>query len=820
MTFKHFIYTLFFLTNLFALKNQELTACAYIPEPNRNSITFFNPDIVTDTTYRACYVDAGYYMPDEYASAEMRYRYNLLEWQQYFNSSGPPGLQQVAEVIYDIGAEALQKDVLNPILQGGKPGKLIQGNALLRLLYDRKDAETPAYLVYAKRCEPFVQQIWEYWDDSGRDTLQMQRLIEEGVRHYAAVKPAYLKLRYAFQVVRLAHYSGRYNDCILYYNRMVTPLLQSEDSFIKKSVVLGWTMALKAGALLRTDKPAEAMYLFSAVFNHFADSRKIAIQNFNYGNEILWQQMLQFATTPAEKAALWALRSLQDNALDTAPLEQIYALAPESVLAEVMLIREINKTERFLLTPFLTDTVIVETDTGKPDAEVNQNDIKENGIWHKIKNFFSKIWHSIKKLFKRGDTQKESHAISDLSNNSYIEKLKIISEKAAAGKKVRNADLWYTAAAYMAYLQQNYRQCYGYLNRVSGSDKKVQRQANLIYALARVDEAGALTAETEGLFAEALKNMPRPQYEYNNYGIFSRVLARLAQNYLENGNVPRAFLCLDKAMETSAANAILDFYASEADLNELQNLLNAPRKTAFDTLLLNNSRCTPAFVADVLGTKLMRKLQYTGALQQFEKIPDDYWLKDTLHYFTNANYIYFTCNFNGMGVSDSCNKAGFARKVVELQQAAKQNPQTADVYYRQLADGFFATPYWGYNGALWHGSLVATLNYYYDYIPGSYPLNLPQFANDLYKTQQAFLEEYGTRKVALAYYEKVIETTKDPELAASSAYMAILAQQEPLTSLHEGNYKDRRFQKMLKEKYAGTGFYRSMVQTCPGIEDY
>ncbi|OWY23232.1 hypothetical protein C7N43_04195 [Sphingobacteriales bacterium UPWRP_1] len=820
MTFKHLLYTIFFLINLFALKNQELTACAYIPEPNRNSITFFNPDIVTDTTYRACYVDAGYYMPDEYASSEMRYRYNLLEWQQYFNSTKPPGLQQVAEVIYDISAEALQKDALNPILQGSKPGKLIESNALLRLLYNRKDAETLTYLIYAKQCEPFVQHIWDYWDDPGRDTLKMQRLIEEGVRHYAAVKPAYLKLRYAFQIVRLAHYSEKYSDCTLYYDRLVTPLLQPDNSFINKSVVLGWTMALKAGALLRTNKPAEAMYLFSAVFNNFADSRKIAIQNFNYGNETLWQQMLQFTKTPAEKAALWALRSMQDNALDIAPLEQIYALAPESTLAEVMLIREINKTERFLLTPFLTDTIVVETNAAKPDVEVNQKNIKEKGIWHKIKSFFAKIWNSIKKLFNWSEAKKENRTVGGLSNHLYIENLKIISEKAAAGKKVRNADLWYTAAAYLAYLQQNYRQCYGFLNHVSGADKKVQAQANLIYALARVDEAGTLTAETEGLFAEALKNLPRPQYEYNNYGIFSRVLARLAQNYLKNGNVPRAFLCLDKAMETSAANALLDFYASEKDLNELQNLLNTPRKTGFDTLLLNNSRCTPAFVADVLGTKLMRKLQYAEALQEFEKIPNDYWLKDSLHYFANANYIYFTCNFNGLGVSDSCNKTGFARKVVELQEAAKQNPQTADVYYRQLADGFFATPYWGYNGALWHGSLVASLNYYYDYMPGAYPLNLPKFAKNLYEAQQLFLEEYGTRKVAIAYYQKVIETTKDPELAASSAYMALLAQQEPLSSLHEGNYKDRKFQKLLKEKYSGTDFYHAMVQTCPGIGEY
>lgn len=818
MTIKHILFIIFYCFFLFTFNNQQVSACAYIPEANRTSITFFNPDIFSDTTYRTCYLDADYYMPDEYSSPEVLYRYNLLEWQRFFNNL--PDLKALASVIYDLDAETLQKKVLQAVKSGTKPDKHLIQNSFIQLLYARKDVETLTYLIYAKHCEPHTQHNWGYWEEPVRDTLSMNQLIEEGQRKYEACQSRYLKLRYAFQVVRLAHYLGKYKDCLQLYEQLVTPLDSMPDEMVTESVVKGWVLSLKAGALLHLGQTAESMYQFSVVFTHFADSRNLAIQNFSYGNEAIWQQMMDIGKTPDEKAAMWMLRALQNNALDIAPLQQIYSLSPSSILTDLMLVREVNKIERFLITPYLTDTIAINPIyLNMRDTKLDDN-YEQYTFWQKIKDMLTRIWNAIKQLFRKSEKKDWDKQKNNTSKYDYIDEVKRFAEMVAAEHKVRNTDLWNTVAAYMAYLEQNYMQCYSFLDKVSGADKKVQTQANLIYALARLEESGKANAELEGLFAEALKNMRRPEYEYDNYSIFSRVLTQLAKSYLKNNNIPRAVLCLDAGKEISAANAILDFYATETDLDVLLNLVENSRKTAFDTLLLNNSRYSEMFLLDVQGTKLMRKLKFGEALSKFERISSEYWLKDSLQYFNYTNYIYFACNFDEASTTDTCNKAGFAQKVVALEKMAAQNPKAADVYYEQIANGFFATPFWGYNGALWQGTLVSTLNYYFDYMPGVYPLNIPEFAQKLEEAQTQFVNEYGTRKVAISYYDKVLTHTKNPELAARAAYRAGLSEQEPLSTLHEGNYKDLRYLKLLKEKYANTAFYQDILQNCPGIADF
>jgi hypothetical protein len=820
MNFRHLIYTIFFLIFFITFPNQQINACAYIPEPNRTSITFFHPDLFTDSTYRACYLDAPYYMPDEYASPEVRNRVNLLEWQRYFN--GEPDLKALAEVIYELDVSTLEKQVLPVFLKNLPPNGTVSKDRFLSLLYKRKDTESIQYLLFAKHCEPHVQNNWGYWSEPERDTKLMENLIAEGLQHYEASKSSYLKLRYAFQIVRLSHYTGNYKQCIDLYDRLVTPLLSSEsDTLVTKSIVAGWLLALKAGALLHIGQAAEAMYQFSVVFDRFPYSRELAIRNFTYGNEDVWQQMLEMGKTPDEKATLWLLRALQNTALDLDPLKQICSFAPASELAEIELIRQVNIIERFWLTPKLTQPIPLER---QPIEMESTNSKTGNSFWDKVKSFFRKIYQSIKKIFKSSE-ETDSTFIFDQSQ--YLTELKKFALAHAESHQTANTDLWFTVAAYMAYLEQNYKQSYQLLGKVTGANKKVQQQANLIYALNRLEESRHLDAELENLFAYALQNLPQPEFEYDNYSVFSRVLTKLAVVYLQNGNVARAALCLEKAKETSSANAILDFYTSEQDMDTLLKLAVRPQKSVFESFLLNNSRFTAPFLQDVKGTKLMRQLRFDEALLLYEEIPVNYWQQQyNEESFFYENYWFFDCNFDDENKevsevkNDTCNKMEFASHVIQLEKMAKQDPQTADKYYFQIAVGFFSTPFWGYNGAIWEGSLVSTLNYYFDYAPGEYPLNIPEIAEKVNDSEKRFVAEYGTREVAIRYFQKAIDATKNPELAVQAAYLAALSKQEPLSTLHEGDYRDKTYLKLMSSQYKNTDFFRTISQTCPGIGDF
>ena len=87
----------------------------------------------------------------------------------------------------------------------------------------------------------------------------MHRLIKKGRQLYTVAKKDLFKQKYAYQVLRLAHYSERYTDVINWYDAYASKTMAN-------TVLQPMTLALKAGALFRTGKQKEAAYLFSRVF--------------------------------------------------------------------------------------------------------------------------------------------------------------------------------------------------------------------------------------------------------------------------------------------------------------------------------------------------------------------------------------------------------------------------------------------------------------------------------------------------------------------------------------------------------------------------
>ncbi len=124
-----------------------------------------------------------------------------------------------------------------------------------------KDLEALGYLMYAKKVEPNVTGSWQAWEPIKRDSLGMSHQIKNGLQLYHAAKNEFIKLRYAFQVTRLALYSGNTVDCIRYYDELFA---KNETS----SVLQGLGISLKAGAFYRQGKKPEAAFLFSQQFSH------------------------------------------------------------------------------------------------------------------------------------------------------------------------------------------------------------------------------------------------------------------------------------------------------------------------------------------------------------------------------------------------------------------------------------------------------------------------------------------------------------------------------------------------------------------------
>ncbi|MEZ4888531.1 MAG: hypothetical protein R3E32_27655 [Chitinophagales bacterium] len=820
----------------------DILACGPMEDPYENRVTFFNADVVSDTSYRIAYWDAGRYrqeLPWD-ATLAQRHSYNVADWQRYFE--GKPNADDIAAVVYDADTILLQK--LYNQIAFGKPYNIVapewKNNTLLQYLYQTKDIDAINYLVTAKQCEPFA--AYDPWNETEKDPTKTNRLIQDVLVRLQSCRTDFIKLRYAYQAIRLALYTGRYEEAIDIYTKKASSIIgkNSENGdLIGQSIIRYWTMALRAGAHKRLGQNPPAMYGFSRIFLESPDKKELALQNFEYTGEQDWQLMLELSSrVPGSAAALWMLRGLKNKEqLDLEVLQKMYEEAPESGILEVMLIREINKIEQLLLSPSMTKAVPMgenaDGDTEKAKLSAFRSP-SQASIGETIQEFFQKIWNTIKSWFGIGENIEESDfsLAPNPENKAYIQDFKTFIDTIRIAGKVQTLPLWHTASAYLDYLLQNYDEAYTTLNLVANTsaNPQLKQQAILVRSLANLAQKGKMDEGLENSFYEAIKDLPQPEQAYENFSVYSRTLMHIAQHYMLQGDIAKSFLCFNRAKEEDAARILIDFYASQTDLETLRTLAVKPNKTAFEAHLFEDSLLTENLILDLMATKMMRNQQFEAALKQYQKISPEYWQttpeEDT---WFDSDYNNLRCDFDHNPLSKEasdqrCNKMEFAQKVVDLLQNTKDAP--AESYYK-LGNAFVNTPFWGYVGNLWQGSLIWTLREYEQpvsgqYGVGTYPFNLASMTDTLQNSIEHFIEQYGTRDIAMNYYKKVLDGAKNNnrELGAKAAYLAKYCQENPQASIHAGNDEDPTYAKILINDFGDTEFFKEIIEECPDLKAY
>ncbi len=90
-----------------------------------------------------------------------------------------------------------------------------------------KDLEGLGYILFAKQAEPFLGGLAEDWQPIERDSIKMGRLAKNGMQLFKAAKTDFFKLKYAYQVMRLYHYSGNYPEVLSFYEEIKNNPTQS-----------------------------------------------------------------------------------------------------------------------------------------------------------------------------------------------------------------------------------------------------------------------------------------------------------------------------------------------------------------------------------------------------------------------------------------------------------------------------------------------------------------------------------------------------------------------------------------------------------------
>ena len=262
---------------------------------------------------------------------------NINEWYERFCEVAP--LSDIEWLIYQSDLSDIQ-ELKNAVIQNTGLITYLRTNKFARHLVKNKCVETIEYLLFAKKCEPFVTADKDVWQTKKPDIQNMEALIQEGTKEFLTIESHYIRLRMAYQIIRLAHYSGQYSKVKYLYNYF-TPKINHAPSTIQY-----WIEGHYAGALKALGERAKAAYFYARVFHHCPAKRESAFLSFEVRTDNDWLSALSFCENDQERTALYALRASFRNSRAVDEMIDIYSLHPKSNYLESILIQEIEKQEK------------------------------------------------------------------------------------------------------------------------------------------------------------------------------------------------------------------------------------------------------------------------------------------------------------------------------------------------------------------------------------------------------------------------------------------------------------------------------------------
>lgn len=268
---------------------------------------------------------------------------NVREWRSRYCDI--PKEEDVREVIYAYSESDLWEMDNAIAYNTSAMGSFLRQNSFARYLVRHRCQETVQYLLFAKACEPYVTRSQDSWAEPDKRLRkeEMYLLIEKGKDIFMQTQSDYIRLRYAFQIIRLAHYSGQHQRTLDLFDYLM-PKIDHDPS-----AIAFWILGHKAGALSALGRNVEAAYLYARVFLNCPGKRESAYRSFRINSDEEWTKCLLLCKDDRERATLHAMRAYVPNSKPLADMESIYQLDPQSPYLEVLLAREIKKFEKQLL---------------------------------------------------------------------------------------------------------------------------------------------------------------------------------------------------------------------------------------------------------------------------------------------------------------------------------------------------------------------------------------------------------------------------------------------------------------------------------------
>lgn len=553
-------------------------------------------------------------------------------------------------------------------------------NSFVQYLRSHNDSEAIAYLDFAKHISGLADFVADPWERNrnSHDPIR-KRQIALSLKLARTVKDADISSRYAFLAIRTAYYNGQTGVI----NNVYQEFFAGRE---KKNIIDYWSMYFRA-----ITEPDTAMrnYLSAQVFVHAPDKRFMISQH--YKKDFPVKEVMKLAKTREEKAAIWFLSGIRNHGRALESMQHLYALNSNSEGLDFLLLREINKLEDWIYTPYYSSYA--------PSVQ------KMGGE----ENYASG--------FKRAKRIK--------SDRAYAAKLLTFVQSGRSGKKSRSL-AWQTAQVYLLIMTQNDSAALREiaLLKTMQPDKKILEQVLLL-------EAMCLTSIQPGssvVIADEIKPLLQEQVKKKNF----RFIFAIARELEFKGNTTDAALLLSKInpdpedwstfeMENVIAwqrrTAKFSWYSytfmnyfdyldatySPEQVKILIDSVNANtgRNDSFGKWKCNLILKDMPRLYDLLGTKYMRINELQLALNSFKKVNDTLWTSKFAPFaqYLDANPFYTDFyNEHSKMPADTIRytKVSLTKTLLHYRALAEDvNNPDRDYYYFLVANCYLNMTYYG-----------------------------------------------------------------------------------------------------------------------------
>ena len=648
----------FFLTfPIFLLFPTRATKSCGFTDASFHGYSFFSREIIEEKSSSARFFTDIVSFDDVYNADKQRdsiYKSacddeNLWEWRNKFCDYAH--LDDIRQIIYKTSVSQLESIRSATQSKNLELETSLAENEFAQQIFENRCTEVIDYLIFAKNCEPLVVG-GDAWNTKIRDVVVMNERIEEGKKLFSSTKSPFIRLRYAFQIMRLAHYGGNYQTTVNLYNFLMPKI----DSRVK-SVVNYWILSLKAGALKNLGQRVEASYLFSIVFEHCLSKREAAMRGFCIQTDAEWQQCLLLCRTDDEKATLYAMRGSHVDSKAVEEMQLIYDLNSKNPHLENLLLGEIRKLERDLL--------------GYPFNDHKEHNRRYAGIPREYAGEYA------------------------INLHQFV--LKCIKEKRTA-----RPELWRVADGYLELLRGDFYAAERVFDKAKDviKNKALLEQVEILEIAAQICTFDTLNEETETKISAIMEN---PLYKkYKDLPDF--LFDKLASFYKKNGRKGCAFRCHHR-LEAMRPNPQLDI------IDDLLLLCAKPGKNALERHFCNNEKneSIEDELWEMKGVVLLREHKLEASLEAFKRVSNGRLEKQKFNPFGLRTSDCVNCLPKDS--SKLLNRREVVEKLIDYEYQSKADLEDGYKYLFRLGVAYYNMSYYGTSwgtmdfyrtGTAWH----------------------------------------------------------------------------------------------------------------------